>query len=67
MTESCESCVFGTDPPPSRGYGLRGTILECRRHSPEAIVVGGGYFPIIEPTDWCGDYEPKPLPVLPNP
>ena len=51
--ESCSVCRFGNPVScvcfePKHEYG---TKYECRKRAPDPG------FPIMEPTDWCGNFE----------
>lgn len=49
---ACETCVyFCEEPQENRG--------ECRRHAPvaqRAIDDTATWWPVVEGTDWCGEY-----------
>ena len=61
--KQCENCRYFA---PSSGNELRG---ECRRHAPSAPVVRerrrmeddtvgfSGWWPAVEETDWCGEFQ----------
>lgn len=67
MNRTCGSCVFaaglGIEVDPS--YVPQFGALDCRRRAPERR--GGGdhrqdqpAWPLVAPTDWCGDYARRP-------
>ncbi len=60
--ERCERCRFCHDYI----WGLRRVderpIWECRINPPTAAHNWRAAFPIVEPNDWCGKFEPKPAP-----
>lgn len=47
----CSSCVWFV-PKENDGNPLRSRVGRCRRHAP---AVHG--FPVVFPTDWCGDHR----------
>lgn len=54
--ESCDTCKFGVKT-------VRG-VLECHVRAPLAIVNQVNHvltrWPVIQPADWCGEYQRKP-------
>jgi len=48
----CDTCIFFIEKE-SKDSKKHITIGRCRRHAP---VVGEGY-PVVFPTDWCGDHK----------
>jgi hypothetical protein len=52
IKESCESCIFYKSIYKGDGF--------CRRYPPKSRVYDdGGVFPIVYPSDWCGEYKNK--------
>jgi len=55
--ESCGECKFYSQ---YEGY--------CKRYPPAVIVYSmggsGSEFPIIPPSDWCGEFVPRKKPTL---
>lgn len=62
MARQCADCRFFNN-------GEEGMLGECRRHAPGAHLVQCGatpggidmiaIWPLIDPEDWCGEYEEK--------
>ena len=53
VSESCGSCRFFI----AHSNDVNG---QCRRRSP--MIVNGPYayeWPVVDPEEWCGEYEPK--------
>jgi hypothetical protein len=61
--ERCETCRFYGSYTSRTGYvsnshswGRSGWT--CRRRSPAETDMGEASWPIVEPTEWCGEYRP---------
>lgn len=52
----CENCRWAIL---TGGYGA----IECRRNPPTAVLdpltIPKGRFPIVRPSDWCGEFQAK--------
>lgn len=57
--KTCENCISGHD------VGLSSYRRECRRHAPATApghgVLPPAQWPIVGNSDWCGDFEAKPV------
>lgn len=63
-TPRCLSCRFSQDAP-----GNTGTI-ECRRHAPQPAHFSPDQqptWPVVQPTDWCGEFHVKALTAVTGP
>jgi|HubBroStandDraft_1064217.scaffolds.fasta_scaffold10677_9 hypothetical protein len=51
--KNCSACrwSFFSDDMPS-------SVHQCRRHAPS---LNQERWPLIEPSDWCGDFEDHPI------
>lgn len=50
MKQTCNNCKFAV-PPKGTGLGI------CRRFPPTVVEDGMGLFPLVGPSDWCGEWE----------
>lgn len=62
MSEVCKSCgtcrffrqlIYPVSKKPRR-FG------RCHRRPPYSPEGSGSWWPIVRPSDWCGEYQPKP-------
>lgn len=52
---NCENCKF------SRTDSQFAAQIRCHRNPPPGALTGR--WPSVDPTDWCGEFQPKVAPV----
>lgn len=72
---SCGDCRYGQ--PTKRGITLGWSTpegpktefhesIECHRYPPAGHPTNGNEWPVMWPSDWCGEHQPRPAPPEPT-
>lgn len=55
---SCGGCRYYGGTQARNGHALG----ECRKHTPRVDRDGAAAWPLVKPSDWCGEFAPVPRP-----
>jgi len=56
----CMTCLYSRFSIPSEADLTKKKYFECHRHAPIVTNTDDTLFPIVDPDNWCGDYEVSP-------